>query len=330
LFVKQSLAWPRESGHDVHAFHMMQACASLGHEVSLATVVEPSAEAISGLPLAELIGLETVMNGGSEPLRLTRAQERFRSYFGIPVTRLKTLRAAAVRAKADAVIVVGLDGLPYFGALDHVVRVWYAADEWLWHHLSQLRLGDAAFGENVRYGVIKGLYERVYAPLVDRAWVVSDTERRAMRWLAGMRAVDVIPNGVDVEFFKAEADADEPETAVFWGRLDFGPNIQALEWFLNRVWPLVRKRVPTARFTIIGFRPSREIRSLHGLLVCPLLPTCRTSGPRSVGIKLSCYRSSPAAASRTNCSRRRPWVNRSYVHLARAVGSGQSTAHPWL
>ena len=33
LFVKECLAWPRSSGHDVHTFHMMRALASLGHSL---------------------------------------------------------------------------------------------------------------------------------------------------------------------------------------------------------------------------------------------------------------------------------------------------------
>ena len=47
LFVKHTLAWPRVSGHDVHAFHMMQACAARGHEVVLATAVAPAPEALA-------------------------------------------------------------------------------------------------------------------------------------------------------------------------------------------------------------------------------------------------------------------------------------------
>src|SRR5262249_40236563 len=118
LFVKHSLAWPRVSGHDVHTFYMMQACVSLGHDVSLATVVAPCHEAIDGLSLADRFGLETAPTDTSEPLALTRLQDRFRSYFGIPVAHLRALRAAVNRSRADAVIVVGLDGLPYFGALE--------------------------------------------------------------------------------------------------------------------------------------------------------------------------------------------------------------------
>jgi hypothetical protein len=52
LFVKPSLAWPRSSGHDVHTFYTMKACAELGHEIGLVTSATPSSEAVAGLPLA--------------------------------------------------------------------------------------------------------------------------------------------------------------------------------------------------------------------------------------------------------------------------------------
>jgi glycosyltransferase involved in cell wall biosynthesis len=59
---------------------------------------------------------------------------------------------------------------------------------------------------------------------------------------------------------------------VFWGRLDFGPNIQGLEWFCRQVWPLVRQQRPDAQFTIIGFDPGLEVRSLATQPGISLLP----------------------------------------------------------
>ena len=59
LVVKQSLAWPRSSGHDVHTFHLMKACAELGHEVALATAHEPRPEAV---PVVSLDGLGRPVN----------------------------------------------------------------------------------------------------------------------------------------------------------------------------------------------------------------------------------------------------------------------------
>ena len=58
LFVKEELSWPRSSGHDVHAYHMMRACAALGHDVSLATSSEPSSGAVAGLPLQALYAFD--------------------------------------------------------------------------------------------------------------------------------------------------------------------------------------------------------------------------------------------------------------------------------
>ena len=44
----------------------------------------------------------------------------------------------------------------------------------------------------------------------------------------------------------------------------FGPNVQGLQWFCREVWPLVRARVPDARFTIVGFHATDPVRALIG------------------------------------------------------------------
>ena len=51
LFVKERMAWPRSSGHDVHTYHVMREMARAGHAVALATVfpIPPEAVADGGL-----------------------------------------------------------------------------------------------------------------------------------------------------------------------------------------------------------------------------------------------------------------------------------------
>ena len=115
LFIKHSLTWPRSSGHDVHAFHMMQACVQLGAIVSLATVRTPVPEALAGLPLARQITLD-VREPTTIPTRavpLTKMQERFRSYYGVPTDRIREVAFAAADVEAEAVVAVGLEALPY-------------------------------------------------------------------------------------------------------------------------------------------------------------------------------------------------------------------------
>src|ERR1700732_5022958 len=88
LFVKETLAWPRSSGHDVHCFHMMQALTRLGHEVSLLCAAEPLPQALAGLRLTARRTFPTNGEGPSSSPRLTRLQERFRSYWGISPARI--------------------------------------------------------------------------------------------------------------------------------------------------------------------------------------------------------------------------------------------------
>ena len=97
-------------------------------------------------------------------------------------------------------------------------------------------------------------------PLVDRVWVVSESDARAMRRVVGAGKVVVVPNGVDSEFFSPRSVTESDHSCVFWGRLDFGPNVQAIQWFCRRVWPALRKEVPDATFTIYGFNPTEPVK----------------------------------------------------------------------
>lgn len=262
LFVKSRLAWPRTHGHDVHSYEMMRALAGLGHDVALATDVQPAPDALAGLPLSAQWVLAA--DDTAAPPGLSYLQERYRSYWGIAPGRIAALGRLAAEWRADVVVVVGLEILPYLAGPAGARRIWYAADEWVWHYLSQIGSDPAHIADHLRQAAIKGLYERAYGPIMDRVWVVSKTERRAMRIVSGCRQIDVLPNGVDTETFVATAAEPRRESAVFWGRLGFGPNLQALGWFVSRVWPRVRAEAPNASFAILGADPPSEILAWHG------------------------------------------------------------------
>jgi glycosyltransferase involved in cell wall biosynthesis len=282
LFVKDALAWPRSSGHDVHTYYMMRAMADAGHVVALATLNRPADTAIDGLTLAGRYcfaeRVPAVPDEATVPITLTKWQEKFRSYWGIDRDRIRWVAAAAAAFRAEVVVVVGLNGLPYLGAVSDQLRVWYAADEWVWHHLSQVKPFHPRSWPELKPAGVKGLYERAYAAMLDRVWVVSKADATAYRWVTGYRNTDVLPNGVDSSYFAPGTEDETPNTCVFWGRLDFGPNVQALEWFVGRVWPRVRAAVPDARFDVFGFQPTPAVErwaGRDGVTLTPNLPDIR-------------------------------------------------------
>jgi polysaccharide biosynthesis protein PslH len=253
---------------------MMKSTAELGHEISLATLVTAKPEAVAGLPLAHKRTMpEGPENGSAAPeLRLSRFQDRFASYWGVPHDHIRTVGALARDWNVDAVVVDGLNVLPYLAGVQNARRVWFAADEWIWHHLSQVQIGNLSTWSNIQAAAVKGLYERAYAPLLDRVWVVSTADRRAMRWVTGKHAIDVLPNGVDSDYYYPGDEPEDEKSCIFWGRLDFGPNIQALQWFCKEIWPILLRQEPDARFTIFGFTPSKEVHSLAGRNGITLIP----------------------------------------------------------
>jgi glycosyltransferase involved in cell wall biosynthesis len=265
LFYKNEFAWPRSSGHDVHTYNMMRAMAARGVTIGLATRSVAPPAALAGIDFGVLEALDKTATTTPPVTQLRAGEEKFRSYWGVNPRHIARLGDLASEFKADAVVVSGLDVLPMLGAINGAIRIWYAADEWFWHHISQVSLTNRTTWPELRPAIVKGLYERAYRHRLDRVWVVSEADARAFRLVAGVPNTDVLPNGVDSSLYAVDANPGEPNTATFWGRLDFGPNIQALQWFSKTVWPQVMRRRPNARFTILGFNPTEPVLAMAAL-----------------------------------------------------------------
>ena len=284
LFVKDALAWPRSSGHDVHSFHMMQSLIKRGFDVSLLTSETCQTAAIDGLDLNSLQTFDQLPNLGAT-VKLPRLQEKFCSYWGTDKKRIANLAGLVNQQGYEAVIVVGLDVLPYLSLLpNNVRRIWYAADEWFLHHWSQVKFLKPATWPEMKLGIVKGLYEFAFSKCTDRVWVVSDKDATAVRWIMPRSRVDVIANGVDADHFdpsvlNLEPGQKDSEDLVFWGRLDFGPNLDAIEWFCETVWPQLRKLRSQTRWTVYGFKAGNKVRRLaekYQFKLVPDLPDLRS------------------------------------------------------
>lgn len=83
--------------------------------------------------------------------------------------------------------------------------------------------------------------------------VVSEQEKEL---LAGIvpdnQSIYVIPNGAVLDEAKSFQELPEPGRLIFTGSFRFRPNYEAMVWFLERVFPLVRAQVPGASLTITG------------------------------------------------------------------------------
>jgi len=72
----------------------------------------------------------------------------------------------------------------------------------------------------------------------------------------------VLPNGVDLDYFKPLALPRDPATLVFTGKMSYHANVAAALDLATQVMPLVWQQRPDARLTIVGKDPTPELLTL--------------------------------------------------------------------
>jgi glycosyltransferase involved in cell wall biosynthesis len=119
----------------------------------------------------------------------------------------------------------------------------------------------------------------------NRDYLLSFLPELAGKIDEGLRA------GIDTARYSFHNQAREPFTMLFLGSFRHTPNQEALAWFLDRVFPIVRAEEPRARLLIVGSEPPpreflrhpegvelvgfvedvREPLARYALFICPIL-----------------------------------------------------------
>ncbi len=97
-------------------------------------------------------------------------------------------------------------------------------------------------------------FEKSVLSRFDAVVAVSDRDRDHFLEQYEIRNCGVIPTGVDTEFFSFQEPLNSPQV-VFCGSMDWMANIDGVEHFFDRVWPLIRTQVPNARMKVVGRTP---------------------------------------------------------------------------
>lgn len=193
------------------------------------------------------------------------------------VSKLPVSVATGWSVAAQRVIDAELATLPDVAVVDFAHTVVFAP--------RRLPVPSVLFTHNVEAQIFKRHAEVAANPLVRAIWrsqwaKMMTFERAALLRFDGVVAVSeqdreifardygvennvhVIPTGVDLDYFGARAQTAavfEGETLVFTGSMDWMPNIDAIEFFMDEIWPLIIAQRPQVRATIVGRTPSPRL-----------------------------------------------------------------------
>lgn len=158
----------------------------------------------------------------------------------------------------------------YRGALDCVTAVRRCAPQALFvldtvdvHYLREAReariSGDPAVR---RQSAMTRELELAMVRDVEVTLVVSESERQALLVEVPDADVRVVSNVLPA--VSAMSGFAERRDMVFVGAFSHRPNVDAIRWYAQEVWPLVRRRMPDARTYVIGSDMPPAVRGLAG------------------------------------------------------------------
>jgi sugar transferase (PEP-CTERM/EpsH1 system associated) len=108
--------------------------------------------------------------------------------------------------------------------------------------------------------------EAALAAAGDLVLAVSEGDAAQLRTMAPT-PVEVIPNGVDLQFFSSARAGTQrgrkPGRLVFTGSMNWFPNEDGVLWFMREVWPLLAAQPkPDWSLDVVGHAPSPAVRAL--------------------------------------------------------------------
>lgn len=78
---------------------------------------------------------------------------------------------------------------------------------------------------------------------------------------AGTSRIDILRNGVDLDYFIPTDEPRDPKMLVFSGKMSYHANITACHFLVDEVMPIIWESFPEARLMIVGKDPPKRIRN---------------------------------------------------------------------
>jgi glycosyltransferase involved in cell wall biosynthesis len=145
-------------------------------------------------------------------------------------------------------------------SLPKVVQPYDAVYEW--HRQIYLRSKGA---EKLIYGIsykMTRIYERGIYKKFDACLVVTQQDKDLLTSLCPQINCQVLPNGVDTEYFSPMDIQEEFPSLVFVSDMSGKPTIDNVLYFYDTIYPLIRKELPQVKLYLVGRNPAREITNL--------------------------------------------------------------------
>lgn len=280
LMLTPSLPYPPQQGGAIRNYGIIKGLHTAGHTITLLSFHDNADLDASATPLAQLCShIETI----PAPRRTLTNRLRDLLFSSQPdlARRLHSPELAErlcgllAKTRFDLVQFEGLEMaayLPLVRRYQPEARLIYDA------HNAEYALQRAIFqvdrGTFYRwlaagYSLVQSRrimhFESDICERADYVIAVSDEDAAALRIFCSGNGIGIVPNGIHIEDYVAPDERlDLGEHAlVFTGKMDYRPNVDAMNWFAEDILPLILGQIPDTRLYIVGQKPHARLEKLR-------------------------------------------------------------------
>ena len=136
---------------------------------------------------------------------------------------------------------------------------------WLLHHREFKREKNLALKVYYWLKLLRAKrYELKAYSFFDKVVFISRADERIISSLSKgkLKTLCTIPFGVDSPAEKSNQVRHDYPSLIFTGNMSYPPNVDAVLYFTDKVYPLVKKAVPSLRFHVVGAAPPPKVKKL--------------------------------------------------------------------
>jgi sugar transferase (PEP-CTERM/EpsH1 system associated) len=121
--------------------------------------------------------------------------------------------------------------------------------------------------------------ENKMSSMFDVCVCVSEEDAERLKSINPNIKTDVVPNGVDIDYFFPSKTPENERQIVFVGSMDWSPNEDAVLYFCDQIFPLIKAKIPDIKFYIVGSNPTDRVlklKEIEGVVVTGLVDDVRS------------------------------------------------------
>jgi glycosyltransferase involved in cell wall biosynthesis len=105
--------------------------------------------------------------------------------------------------------------------------------------------------------------ERYYWKKASRVVAVSEADKQEMIKLEPGLNAEIVPNGVNLDLFRKKTDWNIKEKSILQiSNFKWLQNVEAAHLLINKVYPLVKNKIPEVKLWIVGQHVPKDILSI--------------------------------------------------------------------